>query len=44
VGDHSATLDVECLYRKEKNQVSIWATITGTTPATLAALLAPTPH
>jgi hypothetical protein len=34
-----AALDVQCLYRKDKNQVSIWVTITDTTPATLAALL-----
>jgi site-specific DNA recombinase len=35
-----AALDVQCLYRKEQNQVTIWVTITDTTPATLAALLA----
>ncbi len=34
-----AALDVQCLYRKDKSQVSIWVTITDTTPATLAALL-----
>jgi DNA invertase Pin-like site-specific DNA recombinase len=34
-----AALDVQCLYRKDKNQVTIHITITDTTPATLAALL-----
>jgi site-specific DNA recombinase len=36
-----AALDVQCLYRKDKNQVSIWVTITitDTTPATLTALI-----
>jgi hypothetical protein len=28
-------LDIQCLYRKDKNQATIWATITPTTPATL---------
>jgi hypothetical protein len=35
-----AALDVQCLYRKNLDQVTIWATITDTTPRTLAALLA----
>lgn len=35
-----SALDVQCLYRKEKNQV----TITDSTPATLVALLAAPPH
>ncbi len=35
-----AAVDVQCLYRKDKNQVTIWATITPSTPATVAALLA----
>ena len=32
-------LDIQCLYRKDKNQVTIWATITPATPATITALL-----
>jgi hypothetical protein len=35
-----AALDLQCLYRKDKNQVTIWVTITDSTPATIAALLA----
>jgi site-specific DNA recombinase len=35
-----AALDVQCLYRKNLDQVTIWAAITDTTPRTLAALLA----
>jgi hypothetical protein len=35
-----AALNVECLFRKDDNQASIWVTITDTTPATIAALLA----
>jgi hypothetical protein len=31
---------VECLYRKEKPQATIWVTITDATPTTIAALLA----
>jgi len=36
----AAAFDVQCLYRKGPHQVTIWVTITDTTPATLAALLA----
>jgi hypothetical protein len=35
-----AALNVECLFRKDDNQASIWVTITDTTPATITALLA----
>jgi hypothetical protein len=35
-----AALDVQCLYRKKQHQATIFVTITDTTPATLAALLA----
>jgi site-specific DNA recombinase len=34
-----AALDVQCLYRKNQNQVTIWVTITDNTPATINALL-----
>jgi site-specific DNA recombinase len=34
-----AALDIQCLYRKNQNQVTIWATITDSTPAAIAALL-----
>lgn len=32
--------DIQALYRNDKDQVTIWATLTGDTPATVAALLA----
>jgi site-specific DNA recombinase len=32
--------DIQALYSKEKNQVTLWATITPSTPATLAAIIA----
>jgi site-specific DNA recombinase len=32
--------DIQCLYRKDKNQVSIYATITTSTPRAVAAILA----
>jgi hypothetical protein len=35
----AAALNVECLFRKEQNQATIWVTITDSTPATIAALL-----
>jgi hypothetical protein len=31
--------DIQCLYRKDKNQVTIWATLTDTTPQTITAIL-----
>ena len=35
-----AAFDVQCLYREDKEQVTIWATVTDTTPGIIAALLA----
>jgi hypothetical protein len=35
-----AAFDVQCLYRQDRDQVTIWATITDTTPGIIAALLA----
>jgi hypothetical protein len=32
-------LDIQVLYRPEQGQATIWATLTGTTPATITALL-----
>ena len=34
-----AAFDIQCLYRQDTSQVTIWATITDTTPAIIAALL-----
>ena len=35
-----AAFDIQALYRSDKNQVTIWATLTDNTPRTIAALLA----
>ena len=35
-----AAFDIQCLYRPEAAQITIWATITGTTPGIIAALAA----
>jgi len=35
-----AAFDIQALYRNEKDQVTIWATLTDDTPRTIAALLA----
>jgi site-specific DNA recombinase len=35
-----AAFDIQCLYRHDARQVTIWATITDTTPAIIAALTA----
>jgi hypothetical protein len=32
--------DIQALYSKDKNQVTLWATITPSTPASLAAIIA----
>ena len=34
-----AAFDIQCLYRQDTSQVTIWTTITDTTPAIIAALL-----
>ncbi len=35
-----AAFDIQCLYREDKDQVTIWATITDTTPGIIQALTA----
>ncbi len=35
-----AAFDIQCLYRQDAGQVTIWATITDTTPGIIAALTA----
>jgi len=39
-----AAFDIQALYRSDKNQVTIWATLTENTPRTIAALLDDPPH
>ena len=40
IREHHAALDIHAIYRADKNQVTIRATITSTTPGIVAALLA----